>query len=120
MGYTASIEFSLTFPSQEALDTLVESIPNSYGLEGFDRIIEAISENADWTNPEDDMLTFQGWGAGKLLWDHEDMLRLLADAGVTGTIDGRGEDDALWRWRFAEGTYVEYSGVIKYPEDPED
>lgn len=122
MGYNAGLGFHLTFPSQEALDAAIEEAKALFvsDWDDFSAITEGLSENADWDNPEGEPLTFTGWGGGKLLWGNEEILKILADAHVTGHIDGRGEDDALWRWRFAEGEYKEYSGVIVYPEDPYD
>jgi hypothetical protein len=120
MDYNADLEFSLTFPSHDALFAAIKAASplTASGFDDFSAIIDGISESTDWTNPEDDPLTFVGWGGGKLLWDHEDMLKVLADAGVTGIIDGRGEDGALWRWRFADGEYKDYPGMIVYPAAP--
>lgn len=121
MGYNADLEYDLTFPSREAmLVCFADAVrDNPSGGEGFDAVISAISENADWDHSADDNeLRFVGWGGGKLSWEHEAMLKVLADAAVTGHMDGRGEDGALWRWRFAEGEYKDYSGVITYPGDP--
>jgi hypothetical protein len=123
MGYNADIEFNLTFPSREALNAAIEDVKTTFvsDWDDFSAITEGLSENTDWDNPENgDPLTFVGWGGGKLVWDHEITLKALADVKVTGTIDGRGEDGALWRWRFAEGEYKEYGGVVVYPADPYD
>jgi hypothetical protein len=120
MGYCADIEFSLYFPTQEALDAAIAEAEADSTERGFEAIVDRISEYHDWDNPTDEPLHFVGTGAGKLLWDHEDVLKILADAHVTGIIDGRGEEGSLWRWRFADGEYKDYNGIITYPEDPYD
>jgi hypothetical protein len=120
MGYNAGLNFYITFPTREALDAAIAEAKELFtsDWDDFSAITDGLSENSDWDNPEGDPLVFAGWGGGKLSWDNDAVLKVLADAGVTGYIDGRGEDDALWRWRFAEGQYKEYSGEIVYPEDP--
>lgn len=53
------------------------------------------------------------WGDGKILGAKR-VLRIVAEHGVTGIIECRGEDYSLWQWRLADGAVHDEDGRIVY------
>jgi len=77
---------------------------------------EGTEEEAEYTFEPDESLDITGSYYGKLAGDVEDVERIYAQHGATGTIDVEAEGD-LYRVRLKDGKATYHVGVITYPSD---
>lgn len=87
-----------------------------------DGLCAVLGEDGDvetfWRGEEPTTPALVGATWGKSSVEEEQFLLRLAKLGVTGTVDARGEDGNLWRWRLRDGEVQSYVGVVQYPGDP--
>lgn len=106
MGYYQSGSWSLTIPHSLNAQEIVEQLS------------EEFSNDCDfYLSPDEPNLTLTGYSNTKWHEDQDILVSLLAQRGVTGTIDFRGEDDELWRVRLHAGKLLNIPGRIIYDGD---
>jgi hypothetical protein len=136
MGYTAETDWHLAFTSHDAVSTCRAQLeagvhghsawPRGWTFDlppGLDPETAAgwlgnVGEHTtgDWTDRGPDTgPVLVGSTAGKYTLDEWAVDVLATHA--QGTIDGRGEDGALWRVRLADGQATWHQGAVIYPSD---
>ncbi len=132
MGYIQDCQVDLSIPVDVVthLSSLMEAAGISRWVEQGDtddtqlifeeELLYAIGEHGDfdWEDEFDDGLyRVSGYTSGKVRDTEEALLTLLAKHGVTGTVDGIGEDGTIWRYRLSNTELSYHPGVITYPSD---
>ena len=136
MGYTAETDWHLAFTSHDAVTTCraqleagvhgdsawprnwTFALPPGLDPETADDWLGNVGEytTGDWTDRGPDTgPVLVGSTAGKYNLDEWAVDVLATHA--QGTIDGRGEDGALWRVRLADGQATWHQGAVIYPSD---
>jgi hypothetical protein len=134
MGYeidsSANITFTWDSEGQNPLDVavtklLTADLLDDYedGVEGWARAVAAAVAEALGATEESPTVQI-GDGrvdimvsASSRAPDADRVLNILAESGATGAVECCGEDDALWRWRLADGALHDDAGRILYAGD---